>query len=154
MISTGICLEASFFTMGLVLSQCPKWVATRLFTFALLAIFIACSGLFGLALFTAEQKTKEIGVRKVLGSSITGIITLLTKEYIKWILVANVIGLPVAYFAMKNWLDNFAYRIDLADYFWIFILACALSVIIAIVTVMYQSIKAALANQIEALKYE
>jgi len=122
--------------------------------FALLAIFIACSGLFGLALFTAEQRTKEIGVRKVLGASITKIVNLLTKEYIKWVLIANVIGLPAAYFAMTNWLDNFAYRIDLVDYFWIFILACALSVIIAVVTVMYQSIKAAVVNPIDSLKYE
>ncbi len=121
-------------------------------TFAFIAIFIACLGLFGLASFTAEQKTKEIGVRKVLGSSVTGIIILLSKEFIKWILISCVIAFPVAYFLMKDWLTKFAYRTEISVF--VFIAAAALTILIALFTVSYQSIKAALANPIKSLRYE
>jgi putative ABC transport system permease protein len=120
--------------------------------FSLIAIVIACLGLFGLASFTAEQRTKEIGIRKSFGASITGLILLLCREFTKWVLVANIIAWPVAYFAMNHWLHNFAYRINIG--LGIFILAALLALVIALLTVGYQAIKAARANPIEALRYE
>ena len=121
-------------------------------TFTFLAIFIACLGLFGLAAFTAEQRTKEIGIRKVLGASVPGVVLLLSKEFIKWVLAANVIAWPVAYFAMGRWLENFAYRISLG---WgVFVAAAGLTLGIALFTVGFQAAKAALANPSDALRYE
>ena len=119
---------------------------------ASLAIFIACLGLFGLAAFTAEQRTKEIGVRKVLGASTTGIIFLLSREFTRWVLVANVIAWPLAYFAMSRWLQNFAYRTSIGP--WIFLLAAGMALLVALLTVSYQAVKAALANPVESLRYE
>jgi len=121
-------------------------------TFTFLAIFIACLGLFGLAAFTAEQRTKEIGIRKVLGASVPGVVLLLSKEFIKWVLIANVIAWPVAYLAMGRWLENFAYRVSLG---WgVFIAAAVLALGIALITVGFQAAKAALANPSDALRYE
>jgi putative ABC transport system permease protein len=117
-----------------------------------LAIFIACLGLFGLAAFTAEQRTKEIGVRKVLGASVSGIFILLSKEFTRWVLVANVIAWPVAYYAMSRWLQNFAYRTSIG--LWIFLLAAAVAFVVALLTVSYQAIKAAISNPADALRYE
>ena len=121
-------------------------------TFGFLAVFIACLGLFGLASFTVEQRTKEIGVRKVLGASVQEIALLLSKEFFKWVLVANIIAWPLAYYVMNNWLENFAYRIGIKlD---IFIFSGIIAVVIAMLTVSYHSIKAARANPVNALKYE
>jgi putative ABC transport system permease protein len=120
--------------------------------FAFLAIFIACLGLFGLSLFTVQQRTKEIGIRKVLGASVPGIIKLLLAGVLKLVLIASVFAWPVAYFAMRSWLQGFAYRIDMA--WWTFIFAGALALLIAILTVGFQALKAALANPVEALRYE
>jgi putative ABC transport system permease protein len=120
--------------------------------FGVLAIFISCLGLFGLASFTAEQRTKEIGIRKALGASISGIILMLSKEFTKWILVAIIIAWPVAYVAMNHWLQNFAYRINLG--IGTFILAALLALVIALLTVGYQAVRAARANPVEALRYE
>jgi len=120
--------------------------------FSMLAIFIACLGLFGLASFTTEQRTKEIGVRKVLGATVSRIIILLSREFAKWVLVANIIAWPIAYFAMNTWLDNFAYRINIG---WAaFLLTGILTSMIALLTVSYQSVKAALANPADSLRYE
>jgi len=120
--------------------------------FTFLAIFISCLGLFGLASFTAEQRTKELGIRKVLGASVPGIVLLLSKEFTKWVLVANIIALPIAWFAMSKWLQNFAYRTNIA---WTtFIISSGIALLIALLTVSYQSIKAALANPVESLRYE
>lgn len=120
--------------------------------FSLLAIFIACLGLFGLASFTTEQRTKEIGVRKVLGASISNIVILLSKEYSKWVLVANIIAWPVAFFIMRNWLNNFAYKASIG---WtIFVLTALVTFLIALLTVSYQSVKAALGDPAHALRYE
>ena len=120
--------------------------------FTLLAIVVACLGLFGLAAFTAEQRTKEIGVRKVMGAPVRSIVLLLSKEFAKQVLVANVIAWPVAYFAVGDWLQNFAYRVDLS--WWVFALAGVTALLIALGTVGYQALRAALANPIEALRYE
>jgi putative ABC transport system permease protein len=120
--------------------------------FTILAIFIACLGLFGLASFIAEQRTKEIGVRKVLGASVQQIILLLSKDFTKLVTIAFAIAAPVAYFAMNKWLQDFAYRTDLSPA--IFALAGVLALLIAWLTVSYQAIKAALTNPVEALRYE
>jgi putative ABC transport system permease protein len=123
-----------------------------IFTFSLLAVLIGCLGLFGMAAFTAEQRTKEIGIRKVLGASVPGIIRLLAKELVLLVILANVIALPVAYFVMHRWLQNFVYRMDVHPI--IFVLAAVISLSIALITVSYQAIRAALANPVDSLRYE
>jgi putative ABC transport system permease protein len=126
---------------------------SRIFAcFSAFSIFVACLGLFGLALFAAEQRTKEIGIRKVLGASAARIALLLSREFTKWVLLANVIAWPVAYFAMSRWLQNFAYRINFG--IGIFLLSALIAFVVALATVSYQAIKAALANPVEALRYE
>jgi putative ABC transport system permease protein len=121
-------------------------------TFTVLAIFLSCLGLLGLTSFMAEQRTKEIGVRKVLGASITGIVILLSKEFAKWVLLANVIAWPLAYYFMSKWLQEFAYRINIG--IGTFIASGIIALIIALLTVSFLTIKAALANPIESLRYE
>jgi len=120
--------------------------------FAFLAIFISCLGLFGLASFMIEMRTKEIGVRKTLGASVPGLISLLSGEFTKWVLLANIIACPVAYYLMNKWLQNFAYRIDMS--LWFFVLAGGIALAIALATVSFQAIKAATANPVESLRYE
>ena len=119
---------------------------------ASLAIFIACLGLFGLAAFMAEQRTKEIGVRKVLGADVLGIIGLLSKDFLTLVGIAIVIALPVSWFASTKWLDSFAYRTDLT--WWIFALAGIVAILIALLTVSFQSVKAAIANPVNSLRNE
>jgi putative ABC transport system permease protein len=120
--------------------------------FSILSVFVACLGLFGLATFTAEERTKEIGVRKVLGASAINILLLLSKEFSKWVLVANLFAWPIAYLMMKRWLQNFAYQTEIG--LWPFLLSALLILAIALVTVSYQSIKAALVDPVNCLKYE
>lgn len=120
--------------------------------FALLAVLVACLGLFGLASFTAAQRAKEIGVRKVLGSTVPGIVALLSKQYLKLVLLSSGIATPVVWLLMRQWLDGFAFRIDLR--IWPFASAAALTLVVALLAVSYQSIKAALANPVHALRYE
>ncbi len=120
--------------------------------FTIMAIIISCLGLSGLASFSTEQRTKEIGIRKVLGATVPNILLLLTKDFVKWVLIANIIAWPVAYYAMSRLLQNFAYRTNIGIV--TFILSATLALLIALATVSYQSIKAALANPIEALRYE
>jgi putative ABC transport system permease protein len=120
--------------------------------FSILSILIACLGLFGLAAFTAEHRTKEIGVRKVLGASVPNLAGLLSKEFVRLVLLANLIAWPIAWYAMHQWLQDFAYRIDIN--WWVFTLAGGLALVIALLTVSTQAIKAALANPVEALRYE
>ncbi|MCL4511466.1 MAG: ABC transporter permease [Bacteroidetes bacterium] len=121
-------------------------------SFAVIAIIIACLGLFGLSSFAAEVKTKEIGIRKVLGASVPEIIYLLSKEFVSWVLIANLIAWPVAYYFMNKWLQDFAYRTSIN--LWVFILAGGLALLIALFTTSFQAIKAATANPVEALRYE
>ncbi len=120
--------------------------------FTFITIFIACLGLFGLAAFTAEQRTKEIGVRKVMGSSVIQIIGLLSKDFTKLVLFSCLIACPISYFAMNKWLQNFAYRTNIS--LWVFLVSGGLALIIALVTVSVQTIKTATANPVESLKYE
>jgi putative ABC transport system permease protein len=120
--------------------------------FTSLAIIIACLGLFGLASFSAEQRTKEIGIRKVLGASVSGIVIMLTKEFTKWIIIATIIACPVAYLVIQKWLQTFSYRISLG--LEIFIFSGALALVIARFTVSYQAIRAARANPVDSLRYE
>lgn len=127
-------------------------VGTLATLFACMAIFIACLGLFGLAAFTAEQRTKEIGVRKVLGASVASIVTLLSKDFVKLVLIAIVISSPIAWYVMNQWLQGFAYKIDIA--WWVFALAGVLAMGIALLTVSFQSIKAALMNPVKSLRSE
>ncbi|MGN6542686.1 MAG: ABC transporter permease, partial [Ginsengibacter sp.] len=122
------------------------------FNFAILAIFISCLGLLGLASHSTLQRTKEIGIRKVLGASVSGITSLLSKDFIKLVLIALVIASPIAWFGMHKWLQGFAYRIDIG--IWVFILAGVLAILIALLTVSFQAIKAAVANPVNSLRSE
>jgi putative ABC transport system permease protein len=120
--------------------------------FTVLAILISCLGLFGLASFMAEKRTKEIGIRKVLGASLSGIVVLLNKQFTKWVLISNLVSWPIAYYAMSKWLQGFAYRINLG--IWTFALAALVALAIAVMTVSYQSVKAALTDPADSLRYE
>lgn len=119
---------------------------------AALAVFISCLGLFGLAVFSTERRTKEIGVRKVMGAGLAGLISLLTRDFLKLVLIALVIAVPVAWFLMSRWLQDFAYRIDIR--WWVFALAGFLVLATAFLTVGFQSLKAALANPVGSLRNE
>ena len=120
--------------------------------FSLLGILIASLGLFGLSSYTTERRIKEIGVRKVLGATETGIVLLLSKEIVRWVLLANIIAWPVAYWLADRWLGSFAYRINLG---WTtFVLAGLVALSIAVITVSFQAVRAALANPVESLRYE
>lgn len=120
--------------------------------FSVIAIFLASLGLFGLAANTAERKTKEIGIRKALGATVFSVIILLSKEFTKWVIIANIIAWPIAYYLMHNWLKNFAYRNEIN--WMVFVLSGTIALIIALATVSMHAIKAALANPIKSLRYE
>ncbi len=125
----------------------------QLFTvFAIVAVLIACLGLFGLSVFAAEQRTKEIGVRKVMGASVAGITTLLARDFLKPVLISILVASPIAWYAMDRWLQDFAYRIDIE--WWVFALSGVLAVAIALATVSFQSVRAALANPVKSLRSE
>ena len=120
--------------------------------FACLAIFIACLGLFGLSAFSITQRVKEIGVRKVLGANVSTIVALLSKDFLKLVLISAIISFPIAWYAMHNWLQDFAYRINIQ--WWVFVVAGILAALIALITVSFQAIKAALANPVKSLRTE
>lgn len=132
--------------------QSEEKLQTLFSYFSLLGIFISCLGLFGLASFAAERRTKEIGVRKVLGASISNIIMILTKEFTKWILIANLIAWPLAWIYVNSWLDDFAYRIEIN--WWVFLFAGGIAFFIAVITVSSQAIRAAISNPATSLRYE
>ena len=120
--------------------------------FTIIAILISCLGLFGLATFSAEQRIKEIGVRKVLGASVGGIVTLLSKEFLVLVGIAVVIASPIAWFVMNKWLQNFVYRTSIG---WqVFAITTAIALFIALATISFQAIKAALANPVKSLRTE
>jgi putative ABC transport system permease protein len=141
-------LDASFEQMHIA----DKKMSEIFSVFSLLAVFVACMGLFGLAAHTAEQKTKEIGVRKVLGASTTSIYLLLAREFLKWVALANIIALPLAYYFTHDWLQNFYFRTNPS--IWTFIVSGLAALGIALLTISYQTLKAATANPAEALRYE
>ena len=120
--------------------------------FALIAIFISCLGLFGLATYTAEVKRKEIGIRKVLGANVSGIVKLISKDFFKLVIIAIVIAIPIGWWAMNKWLEGFAYRINISG--WVFLLAGTIALLIALLTVSFQAIKAAIANPVDSLRSE
>jgi putative ABC transport system permease protein len=120
--------------------------------FSLIAIMVACLGLLGLSIFAAERRTKEIGIRKVLGASIPGLLVLLSKEFTVLLLISNAIAWPVAYYLATEWLGSFAYRIDLSPF--VFVLAGSIALLVALATVGTQAVKAALANPVQSLRYE
>jgi putative ABC transport system permease protein len=120
--------------------------------FTILAIFVSCLGLFGMASFTAEQRTKEIGIRKVLGASITNIISLISKDFLVLLLIANVIAWPVAYYLMDKLLNNYAYRTSIA--LWVFVLSSVMAVFIALLTVCVKIVRVARSNPVDSLRYE
>ena len=117
-----------------------------------LGIFITCLGLWGLSSLSTEQRIKEIGIRKILGASVSGIILLLSREFTKWVLAANIIAWPIGYFVLQNWLQNFAYRTRVTPH--IFILSALFALAIAVITVSLQTMRAAQANPVESLRYE
>ena len=125
---------------------------TLFITFAVFAIVIGCLGLFGLVTYAAEQRTKEIGVRKVLGASVSGIVTMLSKDFAKLILIASLIAFPIAWWSMHKWLQSFAYRITIS--WWVFIVAATTATVIAMITISFQAIKAAIANPVRSLRTE
>ena len=134
------------------LYKADQQTATLILGFSLIAIIISALGLFALTTFTVEQKTKEIGIRKVLGASVLSIARFLTKDFLRLIVIAIIIALPLAWLAMSRWLQDFAYRINITV--WIFAIAGIITVAIAIVTISFQAIKAATANPVKALRSE
>ncbi|HLG41432.1 MAG TPA: FtsX-like permease family protein, partial [Chitinophagaceae bacterium] len=126
--------------------------ATLFTVFACIAIFIACLGLFGLSAFAITQRIKEIGVRKVLGANVSGIVGLLSKDFLKLVGFAALMAFPVAWWAMNNWLRDFAYRVNIQ--WWVFIVAGILAALIAFLTISFQAIKAAVANPVKSLRTE
>lgn len=146
-------LEYSFLDEKYAMLYAGEQRTQRIFSaFALIAIVIASLGLFGLATFVAEQRTKEIGVRKVLGASVSGIIQLLSKDFLKLVLIAFVIAVPVSWWAMNKWLQDFANRIHIE--WWVFVAGGAVAFLIALLTVSFQAIKAAIANPVKSLRTE
>jgi len=129
-------------------------MADLFITFTILAMLIACLGLFGLALFSIEQRTKEIGIRKVLGASVSGLLYRLSREFSKWVLISIIIAWPVAYYLVDNWLTSFAYRIVVLDYIWIFFASGLIALAIALLTVLYQAYHAATRDPVDAVKWE
>jgi putative ABC transport system permease protein len=150
--SPGYPFEYGYVDEDNIISRMLKPIGQIILIFTILAIFVSCLGLLGLTSFTTEQRTKEIGIRKVFGASVSDIVLILSKEFTKWILFANVIGWAAAYFIMNQFLRLFAYRINFT--FFMFLSAAALSLIIALLTISFQTVKAATRNPVYALKYE
>ncbi len=126
--------------------------AKLLGVFALLTILVACLGLFGLSTFTAEQRVKEIGIRKVLGATESGIVALLTKDFLKLVAISFIISVPFAWWMMSKWLQDFAYRIDIS--IWVFVMAAGVAILITLITVSFKAIRAAVANPVRSLRAE
>jgi putative ABC transport system permease protein len=120
--------------------------------FSALSIGVACLGLFALSVYTAERRRKEIGVRKVLGASVRSVVQLLTREFVKLVLLAAVIAYPIARWFMDKWLQDYAYRVEIR--WWVFALAALLSILIAVFTISFQAIEAAVANPVRSLRNE
>jgi putative ABC transport system permease protein len=141
-------LDESFHTMY----KAEDKLKTLLSFFTAITIFVACLGLLGLAAYAAERRKKELGIRKVLGATVQGLVVLLSKDFIKLVLIALVLASPVAWYFMNKWLESFAYRIEIA--WWMFALAALLAVVLALLTVSFQAVKAALTNPVRNLRTE
>jgi len=151
--SSGLPLQYSFYDQEYQKLYDNEVRTGKLFiVFSILAIFIACLGLLALSAYIAEQKTKEIGIRKVNGANVRNIITLLSMSFVKWVIIAFFLGSPITYLVMKNWLENFQYRISMD--IWMFIIGGVLALLVALMTISFQSIKAAVKNPVDALRYE
>jgi len=151
--SSGYPFTYSFLDEGINRMYDNEIKLRRIFNyFSIIAIILASLGLFGLVTFTAERRTKEIGIRKVLGATVSSVVFQLSKDFIKWVLIANLVAWPVAYFTMNRWLQGFAYKINIG--FAVFVFAALLAFLIAFVTISFQAIRAALANPVDSLKYE
>jgi putative ABC transport system permease protein len=127
-------------------------ISTIVGTLAILAIIISCLGLFGLASYAAERRTKEVGIRKTLGASLENLVLLLSKDFLKYVLIASLIALPLSWFSVHKWLQSYAYRVDIS--WWIFVLAVLVAMLIAFVTISFQAIKSAMANPVNSLRSE
>ena len=127
-------------------------ISTIVGTLAILAIIISCLGLFGLASYAAERRTKEVGIRKVMGASLQNLVLMLSKDFLKYVLIAALIALPLAWFSVHKWLQDYAYRIDIS--WWIFVVAVLVAMLIAFATISFQAIKAAIANPVKSLRTE
>ena len=139
-------------TCALPIYKNDQKVGRIFISFALFAIIIACLGLFGLVTYAAQQRTKEIGIRKVLGASEMDITSMLSKDFLKLILISALVAFPVSWWAMNQWLNQFAYRISIG--WWIFLVAGLTALLIGLITVSFQAIKAALANPVKSLRSE
>ena len=127
-------------------------LASLMWIFTIMAIVVGCMGLFGLAAFSAEQRTKEIGIRKVLGASVLNIMGLLSRNFVVMVLLASVIAFPIAWWAMNNWLNDFPYRVNIS--WWVFAVAAVAALLVALITVSFQAIKAATTNPVKSLRTE
>ncbi|GAB3907443.1 ABC transporter permease [Mucilaginibacter boryungensis] len=135
-----------------LLYRSDQTISKVLTTFTVLSIIVACLGLLGLAMFTAERRTKEIGIRKVLGASVQNVVAMLSKDFLLLLLIASIIAFPIAWYAMNKWLQDYAYRTNIS--WWVFALAAGLTVTITLITISFQSVKAALANPVKSLRSE
>ncbi len=152
-IAPGFAFTYSFFDEAVnELYRSEERLNLSLRFFSGVAVFLACLGLFGLALFSIEQRTKEVGIRKVLGAGIIDIVTLLSKDFLRWVAAATIIAWPLSFYAASKWLQSFTYRTNLS--LWIFVVATAAVLGIAVMTVAYQALKAAVANPVDSLRYE
>jgi putative ABC transport system permease protein len=120
--------------------------------FTILSILVACLGLLGLAIYTAERRMKEISIRKVLGASVQNVVTMLSTDFLKLIIIASVLAFPIAWYAMSKWLQGFAFRTGIS--WWVFAISAGITLLIALITISFQSIKAALTNPVKSLKNE
>jgi putative ABC transport system permease protein len=127
-------------------------VSTIIGILAALAIIISCLGLFGLASYSAERRIKEVGIRKVLGASVNNIVSMLSKDFLKYVLIAALIALPIAWFSVHKWLEDYAYRVEIS--WWIFLASLLVAIAIAFITISFQAIKAAVANPVKSLRSE
>ena len=134
------------------LYQSEMRLGATFISFAGIAIFLCCIGLFGMVYFDLEQRTKEIAVRKILGASIKDLLTLLNSSFIKIVIIANVLIWPAAYYLIKEWLNGFHYRIDVS--YWPFIIAMGISLVLTLITVSFQALKTVKKSPVDALKYE
>jgi putative ABC transport system permease protein len=127
-------------------------LASLIWIFTIMAILVGCMGLFGLASFSAEQRTKEIGIRKVLGASLFNIVGLLSKSFVRLVVISSLLAFPIAWWAMNKWLEDYTYRIEIG--WWVFVVAGVAALLVALLTVSFQAIKAAVANPVKSLRTE